>query len=159
MTERHQPLFREEAFNEQRNRWLGAVVFDQRLSPLFILFSFAVVIAIALMIVGMSDYTRKARLDGWLVPNTGLVKIQAPFAGRVTDILVTEGQYVMAGMDLLVISSEQTGPDGQRIGTAVLDSLHKRQKSLIQYILHPKKEPNATSGNLQIYCPPLIKAF
>ena len=36
---------------------------------------------------------------------------------------------------------------------------NKRQKSLIEYILHPKKEPNATSGNLQIYCPPLIKAF
>ena len=130
MTERHQPLFRDEALNEQRNRWLGAVVFDQRLSPLLILLFCLLVIGVSLTIVGTSDYTRKARLDGWLVPNTGLVKIQAPFAGRVTDILVAEGQYVSAGMDLLVISSEQTAQDGQKIGTAVYDSLRKREQSL-----------------------------
>jgi membrane fusion protein len=59
---------------------------------------------IALLLLG--TYTRKARINGWLVPQQGMARIFAPQPGVVTRINVQEGTIVTKGTPLLTLSAE-----------------------------------------------------
>jgi membrane fusion protein len=64
----------------------------------------AVVAILALLIFG--GFTRKARVNGWLVPQQGLVRVFAPQPGVVTGLYAKEGAHVRKGDRLIKLSSE-----------------------------------------------------
>lgn len=97
-----QPLFRQEVLAENRTQWLGTVLLAPRLShrffTLFALVSSAAILALLLF----GSYTRKARVNGWLVPEQGMARVFTPQAG----VVVKEGMQVGKGDPLLVLSTE-----------------------------------------------------
>src|SRR5688572_17658005 len=91
------PLFRTEALDAQRTSWLGRVQLVQPLS-LDLLAAGAVValIAVALLLV-FGRYTRKATIEGVLVPDRGVIRLVPTEAATVVERRIVEGQAVKTG--------------------------------------------------------------
>jgi membrane fusion protein len=107
-----QKLFRQEALDHQRDTWLGDVVLSR--PPAFALLAW-LFFAIALVLVAYlvwGEYTKKARAAGYLVPESGLIKIHAQQPGAVTALKVVEGQQVTKGDVLAIVSTERTSAQG-----------------------------------------------
>lgn len=101
------PLFRRQAVHAQQTSALGTVLLARPLSQsVFALFA-AASIAAVVAFLAWGEFTRKARVNGWLVPEQGLVKVFATQAAVVSEVLVREGVAVKAGEPLLVLSAER----------------------------------------------------
>lgn len=99
-------LFRAEVIAARRSQWLGTVLLAPRLSHrLFTLLGVLGAAAILALLFG-ADYTRSARLSGWLVPQQGVVRVLAPRQGVVTALHVAEGDVVRKGDALATLSDE-----------------------------------------------------
>lgn len=101
-----QPLFRTEVITERTHQWLGHVLLEPRVSrSVFALTSIAAVVGILSLLI-MGTYTRKERVNGWLVPKSGFGRIFPPQQGIVSKLQVHEGTLVKAGAALLTLSTE-----------------------------------------------------
>lgn len=123
-------LFRQEAVNHQRNRLWGDVILTQPLSTRLatVVIGAALVMLITFLVVG--DYTRKERVSGYLVPESGLVEIYPDQRGNVTEVLVESGDVVEKGDTLARITTDRTTDSGGTISTLLIDVL-KQQKGLL----------------------------
>jgi membrane fusion protein len=101
-----EPLFRPEVIAERQTQWLGTVLIAPRFShSLFTAFA-ALTAAAILGLLIFASYTRKERINGWLVPQQGLVRVFAPQAGVVTQLYVREGAEVRKDTPLLAVSTD-----------------------------------------------------
>ncbi|CAI1499621.1 Colicin V secretion protein CvaA [Serratia quinivorans] len=130
MTGRPPQLYREGYFAAQATRAEGEVIIPASLSlTAYAWVSILLVLAIMLFLI-LGEYTRKARLEGVVMPSSGLIKVVARSAGQVTERLVAEGEAVKAGQALYRLSGEYF--NGQGVGTlaSVSDSLHRQYRML-----------------------------
>ena len=99
-------LFRSEVLAARQTQWLGTVLLAPRLwDRLFV--STAVLAAAAILaLLFLGEFTRKAKVGGWLVPQEGIVRVFAPQPGVVTGLYVKEGAEVKKGERLLALSAE-----------------------------------------------------
>ena len=106
------PLFRQEALNHKRDTWLGEILLSRPTSFAFLTLFFFTLATVALVYLVVGEYTKKARVSGYLVPDQGLIKIFAQQSGTVTKLAAKEGQNVKKGDVLLVVSTERRGSQG-----------------------------------------------
>ncbi|MCW5638327.1 MAG: HlyD family efflux transporter periplasmic adaptor subunit [Rubrivivax sp.] len=122
-------LFRSEALDAQRQGWLGQVQLVRPLSLSLLTAGVLLCLAAVLAFLAFGEYTRKARVDGVLVPDLGVIRLVPPAPGRVLARQVAEGQAVRAGDELFVLalpgSTLSPGATAQ-----VERSLQQRQRSL-----------------------------
>lgn len=123
------PLFRAEALAAQRASWLGRV---QLVRPLSLDVLTLAVLGVALAVaafLSLAPYTRKATVDGALVPDRGLIRLVPSEAATVVERRVSEGQSVQAGDVLFTLTLERPrlAADAQ---AEVRRSLVERQRSL-----------------------------
>jgi membrane fusion protein len=90
----------------RQTQWLGTVMLAPRAS--FRLFTlFAVLAAAAIVaLLSLGQFTRTSRVNGWLLPQEGLIRVQAPRPGIVVSLGVKEGSQVRVGDRLLTLSDE-----------------------------------------------------
>ncbi|MGH1482293.1 MAG: HlyD family secretion protein [Geminicoccales bacterium] len=131
-SEADQPLFRQEAIAEQKTAWLGTVLLAPSIPhKLFALF--AIIAATAILgFLFYADYTRKERIQGWLVPDQGLIQIFAPEASVITELKVKDGDDVVKGEPLLVLSTERRSESVGATLEEVTSRLRSRRNSLIE---------------------------
>lgn len=120
-------LFRPEALAGQQQAWLGSI---QLLRPLSLKLLTAAAVG-SVVLVGVflcsAEYSRKARVGGYLVPDRGVLRITAPQSATVLARRVSEGQQVRAGDILFELSLDSaTGLTGE----GVAQSLVEREASL-----------------------------
>ncbi len=126
----NEPLFRSEVLAEQQAQWLGTVLLAPRISHrLFAAFA-ALATAAVLALLFLMDYTRTARISGWLVPEQGLVQIFAPEPGVVTRLNVREGAQVRKGTPLLALSTELQSEALGATQEEIVRQLARRRDSL-----------------------------
>ncbi|KPQ00263.1 HlyD family efflux transporter periplasmic adaptor subunit [Marinobacter sp. HL-58] len=123
-------LFRPEAVNHQRNRLWGDVILAQPLSTKLATAFVGVVLVSLVSYLALGDYTRKERVQGYLVPESGLVQVYPDQQGTATDILVDSGEEVEAGDTLAKITTDRSTGNGSTVSTLLIDVL-KHQKSLL----------------------------
>lgn len=124
-------LFRQEAIAHQQEVKMGDV-FALKTTSLHYLTTLFVLLAIVLLtFLGLGDYTRKARVTGFLAPSAGMVKVFTPQSGRVSETRVSEGQTVQAGDILLVLSAEQASLESPDAHAAAIASIIARRDSLL----------------------------
>lgn len=99
-------LFREEVLRERQSQWLGSVLLAPRLSHRVFAGFAVLMIASVLSLLFFGEYTRKAKVHGWLVPSRGLTQIVVPQAGVVGRVDVRPGEHVTKGMPLVQLSTE-----------------------------------------------------
>jgi membrane fusion protein len=99
-------LFRTEVLEARQTQWLGTVILAPRAS--FRLFTLVGLIAAAAIIALLcfGQFTRTAHVNGWVLPQQGVVRVQAPRPGIVGILEVKEGSQVHKGDRLLTLSDE-----------------------------------------------------
>jgi membrane fusion protein len=124
------PLFRSDALEAQREQALGAALLIQPLSTRILTFAAVTIAASLLVLAFKGEYTRKARVKGFLVPSRGLIKVYPREAGTVVEKHIVEGQQVIKGAVLFVIAMER--PSGEAIETlsAAVSRIRERRASL-----------------------------
>src|SRR5262245_38623964 len=128
----HQPLFRPEVITERQTQWLGTVLLAPRLSYRLCTV-FAVLMTGAILgLLCFADYPRVAHINGWLVPQQGLVRVFAPQSGVVTQLYVHEGTEVRKGERLLMLSAELQSAARGATQAAIVRQLAARRNSLAE---------------------------
>jgi membrane fusion protein len=124
-------LFRSEALVAQQTPWVGTVLLAPRMSHrLFAIFAACAAVAIV-SLLAFADYTRKARISGWLMPQGGMVKVYAPRSGVVLGIHVTEGAQVRKGEVLFTLSDELQSASLGATQAQISKQLAERRRSLM----------------------------
>ena len=101
-------LFRQEAIDAQREKFLGEATIARPV-PAWVFTLLAAGIAVLLVVVAVwGQYTRRERVEGYLALDTGAARVLTSDAGRVTELLVREGDEVKAGDALARISLDRT---------------------------------------------------
>lgn len=99
-------LFRSEVLAERQTQWLGSVVLAPRASFRWFT-AFGVLATGALLALAFfGQFTRTARVHGWLLPQDGVVRVYSPRPGVVSSLAVEEGARIRAGDRLLTVSDE-----------------------------------------------------
>jgi membrane fusion protein len=122
-------LFRPEALTNRQRDWLGSIQLIRPVS-LAVLTGFVGVVALAVATyLTLGEYTRKARVSGYLVPDRGVIRLVTPQPATVVESHVAEGQAVHRGDVLFVLAVGQTTLSGDT-QAAVQSSLASRERSL-----------------------------
>lgn len=104
-------LFRKEAISHATRRLSGTVVLATPLSVRLLGLFFGVIAFAAVLFASQATYARKETVNGWLVPDQGLIRATAVSAGFVQAVSVKEGAVVERGARLaeIRIGGETTG--------------------------------------------------
>lgn len=145
-------LFRAQARAAKQAQWLGTVLLVPRVShTVFTAFAGASVLAIMLLLF-FAEYTRTARISGWLVPSEGMMRVFAPRAGVVTSLHVKEGTAVRQGDPLVTLSTELESTTRGATQMEIIRSLEARRDSLAteraQQAIRVAQQEHAMSARL-----------
>src|SRR5258706_12348916 len=87
-------LFRQQAIDAQREKFLGEATIARPV-PFWVFTVLAAGIALLLIAVALwGQYTRRERVEGFLALDTGAARVLFSDAGRVTELLVMEGEEI-----------------------------------------------------------------
>src|SRR5436190_9142957 len=123
-------LFRQEAIDAQREKFLGEATIARPV-PFWVFTLLAA--GTAALLIGVAvwgQYQRRERVEGYLALDTGAARLLIPDAGRVTVLMVKEGDEVKAGQDLAKISLERSSASGASTSEAVAAEIQSRRVSL-----------------------------
>src|SRR6478752_195165 len=123
-------LFRSEVIEARQTQWLGTVMLAPRASfRLFTLVGVAAAVAIVALLC-FGHFTRTARVSGWLLPQEGVVRLQAPRPGIVGSLAVKEGDQVHKGDRLLTLSDELQSASLGATQAQITQRLSERRASM-----------------------------
>jgi membrane fusion protein len=124
------PLFRQEAIDAQREKFLGEAIIARPV-PAWVFTLLAA--GTALLLIGVAlwgHYTRRERVEGYLALDAGAARVLLPDAGRVTDLLIKEGDEVKAGDPMARISLDRSTGKGASTSEAVAAEMQSRRTIL-----------------------------
>ena len=124
------PLFRQEAIDAQREKFLGEATIARPV-PGWVFTALATGVALLLIIVAVwGQYTRRERVEGYLALDTGAARVLVSDGGRITELLVKEGDEVKAGDPLAKVSLDRTLGTGASTSEAVSREMQSRRAIL-----------------------------
>jgi membrane fusion protein len=120
-------LFRQEAIDAQREKFLGEATIARPV-PGWVFTLLAAGIAFLLIAVTVwGQYTRRERVEGYLALDTGAARVLIPDSGRITDLLIKEGDEVKAGDEMARISLDRATGAGASTSEAVALEMRNRR--------------------------------
>ncbi len=123
-------LFRAQVRAHAESAWLGTILLIQPASFAFLTAcAFAMAAAMGAFLF-LGEYTRKARLEGIVAPELGVVRIVAPQAGIVRAVEVTEGEEVARDAPIATLGDGRESAERETIGSAVAERLRERARAL-----------------------------
>jgi membrane fusion protein len=131
--ERH-GLFRKQAVEKQQDRLLGDVLVIPPLSYSIITITLILFVTAAMVLLVNGSYARKETVQGFLVPNTGVLKVYASRSGIVRQIFVKEGDKVVKDQALVLINGDQILANGDHLETLMLDEFLSQKHTLSNQI-------------------------
>lgn len=134
-------LFRQQALERKRRRLQGNISLVHPPLFKFLALLLFIIVTVSLVFLASGSYTRKERVTGVLQPNKGLIRLGAPNAGIVSEVLVTEGEKVKKGQTLLRITSEKYGVDGVELNQSIIRQ-YKLQITSLQFQIQQQEVKN-----------------
>ena len=123
-------MFRQEAIDALREKFLGEATIARPL-PMWAMTLLAVGAAALMITVAIwGQYTRRERVEGFLQLDVGAARISITDAGRVTELLVKEGQEVKAGDPMLRLSLDRSTASTLSASAMATGELSQRRGSL-----------------------------
>jgi membrane fusion protein len=120
-------LFRQEAIDAQREKFLGEATIARPV-PFWVFTLLAAGTAILLIAVALwGQYTRRERVEGYLALDTGAARVLIPDAGRLTELLIKEGDEVKAGEVMAKVSYDRDTGKGASTSEAVSAEMQARR--------------------------------
>lgn len=123
-------LFRTEALDARRSKWLGEIVLVRPVSFSFLAAVAGLLALAVLLFLFFGEYTKRVSVSGQLVPDLGLVKVYVPQYGIVEKKSVVEGQAVRKGDVLYVLSSERRSDTQGSVQATISRQVSTRRDSL-----------------------------
>lgn len=124
-------LFRSEVLHSRTNQWTGSIVLARPI-PLRAAAFFSILLLTALgFFLATSEYTRRVRVTGNLVPTDGAIRVVAPQFGRVLARLVKEGDVTTVGHVMFELGAERSGQGGD-LDQRIEESLASRRDLMTQ---------------------------
>jgi len=125
-------LFRAQVRAHAQSAWLGRIVL---IRPLSFTFLTACALAISVVLAAFfiaAEYTRKARVEGVVAPELGVVKILAQQTGIVERVRVEEGEEVERDAPILTLGDGRESAAREDVGSAVAARLIERREALLR---------------------------
>src|SRR5689334_13345140 len=123
-------LFRQEAIDAQREKFLGEATIARSV-PFWVFSTLAAGIALLLIAVALwGQYTRRERVEGYVALDTGAARVLMPDSGRVTDLMIKEGDEVKAGDAMAKVSLDRSTGSGASTNEAVAAEMQSRRTIL-----------------------------
>ncbi len=124
-------LFRQEVVEHRRTEWLGKIVLVRPIS-----FAFFALIAVSITVatagfLAWGEYTKKAKVSGFLTPRDGLIKVNVSQIGTVVERRVSDGEAVQRGDILFVVSYDRSTATQPEAQAAITQQLALRRRSLL----------------------------
>ena len=120
-------LFRQEAIDAQREKFLGEAIIARPV-PAWVFTLLAAGTAFLLIAVAVwGHYTRRERVEGYLALDAGAARVLLPDAGRVTELLIKEGDEVKAGDPMARIFLDRSTVSGASANEAVAAEMQTRR--------------------------------
>jgi membrane fusion protein len=123
-------LFRAPAVRADRSRLQGDAMLVGPPSFKWLTLTAAIASGLFVCLAVWGRYTTHSTVSGELVPYGGVIRVHAPQSGTVVEKHVRDGQEVVAGEALYVISSDRLGGDLGATGQAVERELELRLRTL-----------------------------
>ena len=123
-------LFRIEVLEHRQRDWLGSIQLIRPVSLAILTCLVVIGVAAVATFLTLGEFTRKARVSGYLVPNRGVIRLIAPQPATVVESHVAEGRSVRRGDVLFVLAVGQATLSGDT-QAAVQASLSARERSLL----------------------------
>ena len=125
-----QQLFRQEAIDAQREKFLGEATIARPV-PGLVFTLLAAGVAILLIAVAMwGQYTRRERVEGFLALDTGAARVLIADSGRITELLIKEGDEVKSGDPMAKVSLDRGTGAGASTSEAVAAEMVNRRAIL-----------------------------
>jgi len=124
-------LYRAAAIAHQQETRLGQAFRTHTSMSLWLTSTLVIMALLIAAFLYCGQYTRKARVAGFLAPSQGLIKVYTPQSGTVTERKVEEGQRVQQGDVLFVLSTEQSSLENADAQAAAIATIQERQNSLL----------------------------
>lgn len=125
-----QGLFRAAAVKQQATRLDGEVIIALPLSSSLLTIVLLLVVVVIISFLSLTSFNRKETVTGYLKPDIGLAKISSPRAGTVSQLYVEDGQQVVAGQPLALISIPEYLAEGQSLTGSLSQALLQQTELL-----------------------------
>jgi membrane fusion protein len=125
-------LFRSEVLTERQTQWLGTVMLAPRASHRWFTLVGVLAAAAILALLFFAHFTRTTRVNGWLLPQEGVLRVFAPRPGVVSGLHVKEGASIRKGDRLLTLSDELQSTVLGATQAQVMRRLAERRASLAE---------------------------
>ncbi|MEE9254631.1 MAG: hypothetical protein V3U43_06825, partial [Pseudomonadales bacterium] len=94
------PLFRAEAIVHQRQRLWGELLLTQPIGTRVLTLLLVAIVVVVGLYLSWGEYARKQRVQGYLVPQGGWLKVHPMRAGVLVSLHIEEGETVVKGAPL-----------------------------------------------------------
>lgn len=122
-------LFRQQAIEHVTVRQYGTVILTRPVSHVVLTGVFVALVLLLIAFFVFFETTRKAHVQGMLVPTAGVIRVYSSQVGVINDIRVKEGQFVREGDILFLVSSERSNMDTRSTEALISDLLARRRDS------------------------------
>jgi membrane fusion protein len=95
------------------------------------------------------ETTRKAPIEGMLVPTAGVIRIYSAQVGVIKEVRIKDGQFVREGDILFVVSSERSNADASSTEALISDLLVRRRDSFRTELQQAKVQAGHRRAALQ----------
>lgn len=123
-------LYRQGYFDARTMHLEGNILLPANLNmTLYTLACMALLLGMLLFLF-FGEFSRKARLEGIVMPSSGLVKVMARSDGYISGMSAAGGDIVRTGQTLYTLSAERYEPGGKSILALLINSLGQQAAAL-----------------------------
>lgn len=132
-------LFRQQALDAVQKRLYGEISLAQPLSLYLVVLTLVISVALVLVFLNASEYARKETVRGYLLPDSGMIKMFPMRSGIVAELHVREGDKVEEGQPIALIRIQSGMASGQELGERLVDALTSQHQILEQEKIHQQR--------------------
>ena len=125
-------LFRQEAIDAQREKYLGETTLARPVAYWVYTLLAAAIAALLLGVAIWGEYTRRERVEGHLALDVGAARVLIPDAGRVSELLIKEGDEVQAGAPIAKIAYDRSTAETSATELASRKLLLEREQAQLK---------------------------
>ena len=124
------PLFRREALDHKKGALFGEVLVLPSLSSYFVILSILLLVLMCAGFLFWGRYARDVSVQGYLVPQDGVVRVFPSQPGVVAQVLVREGEVVREAQPLIEIHSNRVTRDGTSLSKTIVSEYYAELRSI-----------------------------
>lgn len=122
-------LFRQQAIDHATVCQYGTVILTHPFSHAVLTCVFAMLALLIIAFFAFFEITRKAPIQGLLVPTSGVIRVFSNQVGVIKEVRINEGQFVRKDEILFVISSERSTSNQRSTEALISELLAQRRDS------------------------------